>query len=66
MILSGAYVGFLPEHYAARGVEEGKLRKLLPHERCYKLGIAAITHQFGRLNKPRDFFMRLLQSKVTR
>lgn len=66
MILSGAYVGFLPEHYAARSVDEGKLRKLLPLERCYKLGIAAITHQFGRLNKPRDFFMRLLQNQIVR
>ena len=66
MILSGAYVGFLPEHYASRWVEEGKLRKLMPKDRCYKLGIAAITHQFGRLNKPRDFFMRLLQQHVVR
>ncbi len=66
MILSGVYVGFLPEHYAARFVEEGRLRKLLPNERCYKLGIAAITHQFSRLNKPRDFFMRLLQSQIIR
>ena len=65
MILSGAYVGYLPEHYADRWIAEGKLRMLLPAERCYKLGIAAITHQFGRLNKPRDFFMRLLQSHIT-
>mgnify|MGYP000149064563 CR=1 FL=1 len=66
MILSGVYVGFLPEHYAARFVDDGRLRKLLPHERCYKLGIAAITHQFSRLNKPRDFFMRLLQNQIIR
>lgn len=66
MILSGAFVGFLPEHYASRWVESGTLKKLMPQERCYKLGIAAITHQFGRLNKPRDFFMRLLQQHIVR
>lgn len=66
MILSGSYVGFLPEHYADRWVQEGKLRKLLPEDRCYRLGIAAITHQFGRLNKPRDFFMRILQNYINR
>ena len=66
MILSGAYVGYLPEHYAEKWVQEGKMRKLLPKERCYKLGLAAITHQFGRLNKPRDFFMRLLQKQMER
>lgn len=66
MILSGAYVGFLPEHYANKWEEEGRLRKLLPAERCYKLGLAAITHQFSRLNKPRDFFMRLLLTHIDR
>lgn len=66
MILSGAYVGFLPEQYAARWTTSGHLRRLLPQERCYKLGIAAITHQFGRLNKPRDYFMHLLQQHVGR
>ena len=64
MILSGAYVGYLPEHYANKWEAEGRLRKLLPAERGYKLGIAAITHQFSRLNKPRDFFMRLLQTQM--
>jgi LysR family transcriptional regulator, transcriptional activator for bauABCD operon len=66
MILSGAYVGYLPEHYANKWVTEGRMRKLLPAERSYRLGLAAITHQFGRLNKPRDFFMRLLQQQMER
>ena len=66
MILSGAYVGYLPEHYANHWEAEGRLRKLLPAERGYKLGIAAITHQFSRLNKPRDLFLRLLQQQMER
>lgn len=64
MILSGAFVGFLPEHYAEKWLHGGRMRKLLPDERSYRLGIAAITHQFGRLNKPRDFFMGLLQQHM--
>jgi len=28
--------------------------------------LAAITHQFSRLNKPRDFFMRLLLAHIDR
>ena len=54
------------QHYANKWEEEGRLRKLLPAERCYKLGLAAITHQFSRLNKPRDFFMRLLLTHIDR
>ncbi|MDH2432452.1 LysR family transcriptional regulator [Pokkaliibacter sp. MBI-7] len=60
MVLSGAYIGFLPEQYVGHWVKEGRLKPLLPDERMYKLGIAAITRQYGRLNKPRDVFMELL------
>ena len=58
--------GSMGKKKAEKWVQEGKMRKLLPAERCYKLGLAAITHQFGRLNKPRDFFMRLLQKQMER
>jgi DNA-binding transcriptional LysR family regulator len=35
LILSGAYLGFLPVHYAERWVEEGRLRPLLMDEVSY-------------------------------
>ena len=40
LILSGAYLGYLPEHYAAQWVAEGRLRCLLPGELSY---VAAFT-----------------------
>ena len=60
MVLSGAYLGFLPEQYVEPWVQKGKLKPLLPDERVYKLGIAAITRRHGRFNKPRDVFMEVL------
>ena len=35
LILSGSYLGFLPEHYAAPWVAEGRLRRLLPERLSY-------------------------------
>ena len=35
LIRTGAYVGFLPEHYAAGWVEKGELRSLLPENLGY-------------------------------
>ncbi|MFP8967293.1 LysR family transcriptional regulator [Pokkaliibacter sp. CJK22405] len=64
MVLSGAYIGFLPEQYVGQWERDGRLKRLLPNERMYRLGIAAITRQYGRLNKPRDVFMELLAKAV--
>jgi len=35
LILSGTYLGYLPEHYAAPWVTEGRLRRLLPERLSY-------------------------------
>lgn len=35
LLLSGAYLGYLPEHYAAAWVREGVLRRLLPEQLSY-------------------------------
>lgn len=42
LILSGAYLGFLPEHYAAPWATEGRLRQLLPETLSYSAPFSII------------------------
>ncbi|WP_148862832.1 LysR family transcriptional regulator [Marinobacter fonticola] len=60
MILSGAYIGFMPESYVERQVEAGDLRALIPDTKHYALEVTAITRAHGRANRARDLFMALL------
>ena len=64
MILSGVYVGFLPELFAQQWVDRGRMRALLPQQKYYQLQIAAISRRTGQLNKPRDLFMELLAKHI--
>ena len=43
LILTGRYLGFLPDHYAKRWVDEGRMRAVLPHKMTYKTHFAIIT-----------------------
>lgn len=45
LILSGAYVGFLPTHYAARWVESGDLKQLLPNRRFPQSTFSAVSRR---------------------
>ena len=36
LLLSGAYIGFLPDHYATAEVERGRLRALAPDRMCFE------------------------------
>jgi LysR family transcriptional regulator, transcriptional activator for bauABCD operon len=45
LILSGAYVGYLPEHYAAAWQAQGQLRSLLPEDMAYDAPFALITRR---------------------
>ena len=45
LILSGAYVGYLPEHYAAAWQRDGLLRSLLPKDRAYEAPFVLITRR---------------------
>lgn len=60
MILSGAYIGFMPDSYVERLVADGDLRALVPDTKHYALGVSAITRSHGRVNRTRDLFMDLL------
>lgn len=43
LILTGRYLGYLPDHYAKRWVTEGKMRAILPHKMTYQTHFATIT-----------------------
>ncbi len=69
MLLSGVYVGFLPENYAQSYVDGGDLWPLVPSYKHYELGVAAITRSHGRSNRLRDLFIditRSLHSETTK
>ena len=62
LILSGKFVGYLPEHYAQHFVKEQRLRPLLPSEFGYQAPFSLICRR-GRSREPlvrsmRDLFIR--------
>ncbi|MBZ2168139.1 LysR family transcriptional regulator [Marinobacter sp. F4216] len=60
MILSGAYIGFMPDTYVEPYVAAGELRALVPEIKQYSLGVAAITRTHGRTNRARELFLSIL------
>ncbi len=63
MILSGQYIGFLPEHYAQEYVDSGQIVSLTPESRYYHLGMAAISKKTAQPSKPRELFLEILREK---
>ncbi|SNC74667.1 DNA-binding transcriptional regulator, LysR family [Marinobacter sp. es.048] len=57
MILSGAYIGFMPDTYVQHYVEAGDLRALMPETRHYSLEVCTITRSYGRANRARELFL---------
>ncbi|MFT5658757.1 MAG: DNA-binding transcriptional LysR family regulator [Gammaproteobacteria bacterium] len=47
LILTGAYIGFLPTHYAEQWVAKNELRALLPGELCYSTTMELIVKSGG-------------------
>ena len=45
LIRSGAYIGFLPDHYAARFVERGEMRRIEHREFQYRCEFAALSRR---------------------
>lgn len=61
MILSGQYIGFLPEAYASAYEESGQIVALAPERRFYRLGMAVISKKTAQPNKPRELFLELIE-----
>lgn len=51
LILSGAFTGLLPDHYAAPWVRRGRLRALLPAQVSYRCTITLITRKGQRMTE---------------
>jgi len=64
LILSGKFVGYLPEHYAQHLVKKGKLRPLLPSEFGYQAPFSMIFRR-GRSREPFIRSMRELLIQQT-
>ena len=61
MILSGRYIGFMPDTYVEAYVQAGRLKALLPEQKQYSLGVAAVTRSHTKSNRPRDLFVEILR-----
>lgn len=60
LILTGEYVGFLPDHYAAAWVHQGLMAAILPEQMSFRVTIAAATRSGRRQNLVVDRFMEEL------
>jgi DNA-binding transcriptional LysR family regulator len=57
MLLSGAYLGFLPDHYAAHWVRKGELRCLLPSTAKTAAPFHLVTRKGPAVSPPLEMFI---------
>lgn len=50
LVLTGSFVGFLPDHFAKRWEEEGRIRRIMPDLLQNATEIIAITHKAAQAN----------------
>jgi len=63
LVLSGAYVGFLPDHYAQAFVEAGRMRAVAPRTLFYRCSFASICRRApAPLRVAETFRQALLQA----
>jgi len=62
LILSGRYIGFLPELYAKPYVDAGQIVAVATQTRHYNLGVAVTTKKTAQPNKPRELFINQIRS----
>lgn len=62
LVLTGSYIGFLPEHFAQRWVEGGHLQPLRPTEYRYRIDYAAITRQGRRPHRVLETFLAEIET----
>lgn len=63
LVLSGAYVGFLPDHYAQAFVDAGRMRAVAPRTLFYRCSFAGIRRRApGPLRVAETFRQALLQA----
>jgi len=60
LILTGRFMGFLPDHYAAQWVQNGTLRALVPQRFFFTSPIAVVTRKAQQPNAIMERFMAAL------
>ncbi|MCV2403542.1 LysR family transcriptional regulator [Marinomonas sp. C2222] len=60
LILSGQFIGFLPEQYAQSYVDQEQIVSIKPQNNHYTLGIAVIYKKTNQPNKARELFLDIL------
>ncbi|MDH4554770.1 LysR family transcriptional regulator [Pseudomonas sp. BN417] len=60
LILTGRYIGYLPDHYAGFWVQQGRLRALKPASRFYDLSLASVTRKGRRPHLVLESFLEAL------
>ena len=62
LILTGRFIGFLPEHVAEQWVAAGKMRALLTPSQHYRIPFVLVTRHDRRPNRVVDAFLSLIKS----
>jgi DNA-binding transcriptional LysR family regulator len=60
LILTGRYIGYLPDHYACAWVQQGRLRALKPESRFYDLSLVTVTRKGRRPHLVLESFLQSL------
>ncbi len=60
LILTGRYIGYLPDHYASFWVQQGRLRALKPTSRFYDLSLSTVTRKGRRPHLVLESFLEAL------
>ncbi len=61
LILTGRYIGYLPIHFAASWVRDGKMQPLLPERHHYVTPFSAITRKGARANLVLETYLEELK-----
>jgi LysR family transcriptional regulator, transcriptional activator for bauABCD operon len=62
LILTGRYIGYLPDHYAQQWLQQGRLRVLKPNSCFYEVSLAAVTRKGRRPHLVLESFLDALAS----
>lgn len=60
LILTGRFIGFLPDHYAAQWVARGMMRAIAPERLTFSSSIAIVTRKVRRANAILELFLDAL------
>ena len=60
LLLTGRYIGYLPDHYASAWVQQGRLRALKADSRSYEVSLAAVTRKGRRPHLVLESFLDAL------